>query len=304
MFDFSRPIQAFPFSGGELIVQADSSNNIISANGRILPNIGIDTSPTIDAEKAARTALGVVLKYYQSEYELDMSSLEVSKPELWIYNPILLGVSQDRTRLVWRMEVVSRELLPIKELVLVDAHLGNVALHFNQIDTALNRLIYDQNNVLPPHPLPGNPGDLKRIEGGGLSGIPDVDNAYVYAGDVYNFYLSNFGRDSLDGAGMQLISTTNYCPDAGHCPWGNAQWNGSQMVYGTGFASADDVVGHEMTHGVTDHESRLFYYMQSGAINEAFSDIFGEFIDLGNGRGTDTPAVRWLLGEDLPGMVL
>ncbi|MFQ6000315.1 MAG: M4 family metallopeptidase, partial [Anaerolineae bacterium] len=76
-----------------------------------------------------------------------------------------------------------------------------------------------------------------------------------------------------------------------------------QMVYGDayGFPLADDVVGHELTHGVTQYESGLFYYYQSGAINESFSDIWGEFIDLTNGAGNDAPGVRWLMGEDLSG---
>jgi hypothetical protein len=60
------------------------------------------------------------------------------------------------------------------------------------------------------------------------------------------------------------------------------------------------VVGHELTHGVTEYESHLFYYYQSGAINESFSDIWGEWIDLTNARGNDTATVRWLVGEDLP----
>ena len=60
------------------------------------------------------------------------------------------------------------------------------------------------------------------------------------------------------------------------------------------------MVGHELTHGVTDYTSNLFYYYQSGAINESFSDLWGEFIDLTNGSGTDTDAVKWKLGEDLP----
>jgi len=74
------------------------------------------------------------------------------------------------------------------------------------------------------------------------------------------------------------------------------------MVFGDGFASADDVTAHELTHAVTQYSANLFYYMQSGALNESFSDIFGETVDLTNGRGTDTAAVRWLLGEDLPGI--
>lgn len=72
------------------------------------------------------------------------------------------------------------------------------------------------------------------------------------------------------------------------------------MVYGKDYASADDVVAHEMTHGVTEHESNLIYFNQSGAINESFSDIWGEFVDLTNGGGNDSPSVKWFMGEDLP----
>src|SRR3990172_8641247 len=68
-----------------------------------------------------------------------------------------------------------------------------------------------------------------------------------------------------------------------------------------GFPVADDGVGHELTHGVTQFESNLFYYYQSGAINEAFSDLWGEFIDLENGTGNDDASVRWLMGEDVTG---
>ena len=69
------------------------------------------------------------------------------------------------------------------------------------------------------------------------------------------------------------------------------------MVFGPGFAGADDVVAHELTHGVTDFTSELLYVYQSGAINEALSDIIGELVD--QGRGTDDDS-EWLLGESLP----
>ncbi|MBK6429175.1 M4 family metallopeptidase [Candidatus Amarolinea dominans] len=54
-------------------------------------------------------------------------------------------------------------------------------------------------------------------------------------------------------------------------------------------------------HCVTQHESGPLYYYQSGAINESFSDLRGEFVDLTNGAGNDTAPVRWLLGEDIGG---
>jgi hypothetical protein len=127
--------------------------------------------------------------------------------------------------------------------------------------------------------------------------------AHKYAIGTYNFYASQFLRDSIDNAGMVITSSVHYCDPDFPCPYANAFWNGEQMVYGDayGFPLADDVVAHELTHGVTEHESNLFYYYQSGAINESFSDLWGEYYDQMNGLGTDTPAVKWLHGEDVSG---
>ena len=72
------------------------------------------------------------------------------------------------------------------------------------------------------------------------------------------------------------------------------------MVYGDGYASADDVVAHELTHAVTEHSADLLYYYQSGALNESMSDVFGETVDIETGNGNDAAAVRWYMGEDLP----
>jgi len=193
---------------------------------------------------------------------------------------------------------------PVKEFILIDAKTGMTLLSFNQIHHARKRSIYDNNNGLNSWDLPGS--EPVREEGDPVSGDAEVNYAYDYLGDTYDFYSLFHGRDSIDDEGMSLIATVRYCDpelSSSDCPYQNAYWDSSQMVFGDGFARADDVVGHELTHGVTDHESRLFYYMQSGAINESFSDVWGEFIDLWNGKGTDTPAVRWLIGEDLPASI-
>ena len=71
------------------------------------------------------------------------------------------------------------------------------------------------------------------------------------------------------------------------------------MTYGDGcFIVVDDVVAHEMTHGVTEYESNLIYSYQSGAINESFSDIWGEFVDLTNGKGNEDISC-WYMGEEV-----
>ena len=51
-----------------------------------------------------------------------------------------------------------------------------------------------------------------------------------------------------------------------------------------------DVLGHELTHGVIDYTADLEYWGESGALNEAISDMMGEAIEIENGKGD------WLIG--------
>ncbi len=295
---FQQVHQGIPVLGGELIVQLDAKQNVLSVGGELLPDLDLSLQPRVDAELARKIAIETVAK----TYTVPVEAVEASQAELWIYNPLILGApGLQQSRLVWRLQVTPLDLRPIRELVLVDASRGSVALHFNQVDSALSRAIYNNNNNYTIG-LPGT--SPARTEGQPPTGVADVDRAYEYSGNTYNFYSTYHGRDSLDGLGMTLISTVNYCPDALNCPYQNAFWNGVQMVYGQGFAAADDVVAHELTHGVTENESNLFYYMQSGAINESFSDIWGEFVDLSydGAYDNDDPSVRWLMGEDIPGI--
>jgi bacillolysin len=288
---FQQVYNGIPVLGGEMIVQLDGSNNLLSANGEILPDISLPTTPTIPAAAAVQSALNLVLQEY------GVADLTVSQPELWIFNPILLSPDRGPTRLVWRMDVTAADH-PIRELVLIDALRGTVALHFSQIDTARNRLTYTANNgTLLPGTLVCNEAN-PTCAGGDAHAVA----AHRNAGYAYDFYWNALGRDSIDNAGMTLISTVHYGVN-----FDNAFWNSSQMVYGDArsFAMADDVVGHELTHGVTERESNLFYYYQSGAINESLSDVFGEFVDLTNGAGNDSAGVRWQMGEEVaPGGAL
>jgi Zn-dependent metalloprotease len=293
---FQQVRSGIPVLGGELIVQTDSKNNVITVNGETLMELSADTIPRIKEDDALIEAIDSVSK----EYRIGSDSLYADRLGLWFYNPLLIGGKENVTGLVWRFVVRTRENIPLNVLVLVDAGTGKLALQFNQIDDALYRIVYDANNTYVKD-LPGNLSQLKRSEGEGPSSIADVDNAYDYANDTYYFYYNLFGRDGIDEHGMNLTFTVRYCSKTS-CPYANAYWDTDleQIVFGEGFASADDVVAHEMTHGITSHESNLFYYMQSGAINEAFSDIFGEYVDQINGRGNDSADAKWLMGEDSP----
>jgi hypothetical protein len=130
-----------------------------------------------------------------------------------------------------------------------------------------------------------------------------ADAGHQYAIGTYYTYLTKHTRDSIDDDGMTIVSTVQYCDPGESCPYDNAYWDGSQLVYGSAhdWPLADDVVAHEFTHGVTEHTSSLYYYYQSGAISESLSDLWGEYYDQVNGLGDDTPGVKWLAGEDVTG---
>ena len=130
-------------------------------------------------------------------------------------------------------------------------------------------------------------------------------DAHYAAGLVYE-YLESLGRNSIDDRGMDITSTVNV-GDVDGGPLFNAAWDGQQMIYGNPDPdelhplSADlDVVGHELFHGVTQSSGDLVYLNQSGAMNEAFSDYFGNALDVDNTPGASTNDVdSGYLGEDL-----
>jgi Zn-dependent metalloprotease len=125
--------------------------------------------------------------------------------------------------------------------------------------------------------LPGRP---VRSEGDGPSGDAAVDEAYDGLGATYELYLDAYGRRSVDDADLPLPATVHYGRD-----YDNAFWNGERMVFGDGdgelfqrFTIAVDVIGHELTHAVTEKTAGLAYQGQSGALNESVSDVFGSLV--------------------------
>jgi Zn-dependent metalloprotease len=126
--------------------------------------------------------------------------------------------------------------------------------------------------------------------------------AYNEAAAVAKFYLQAFGRNSVDNAGMTLMSSIHYS-----VKYNNAFWNGSQMVYGDGdgnifvdFTRGNDVIGHELTHGVTQFTAGLNYANQPGGLNESISDVFGSMFRQWQ-AGQTVANADWLIGSDIMG---
>ena len=323
--------EGVPVLGGELIVNTNENGDLYSINGEVSPDLSLQTQPAVAPERAAQAALQAAAKWYQ----VSPADFTVSAPELWIFDESLLRPGARPAELVWRMEVTPVESgMPLRELVLVDAQRGSISLHFNQVDTSWKSLGGASSLAQPRgSSLAGpNAGAEKTpalltfsplantYTANGASSLPGsfrcnqsqpnctngsdphADAAHRYALGTFNLYDAQHNRNSVNNSGMVITSTVHYC-SLFECPYSNAFWSGSQIVYGdgAGWPLADDVVAHEYTHGVTQYESRLFYYYQSGAINESFSDVWGEYYDQTNGLGNDSAGVRWLVGEDIAG---
>ena len=146
------------------------------------------------------------------------------------------------------------------------------------------------------------PGRRVRGQDEDASGDTAVDEAYDGADKTYDFYKEVLDRDSIDGEGMEIVSTVHY-----GVSFDNAFWNGVQMAYGDGsgrvfveggLTKAVDVIGHEITHGVTQYTAGLEYSSQPGALNESFSDVLGSLVKQ-YALGQTAEEADWLLGAGI-----
>lgn len=319
---YQQNYNGVPVLGGEVMLQMNDGG-LISMNGEVSPSLNIGTEPSLSAGQARETALALVAKHYN----LSAKQLSATEPALWIYDErLLIGSAVRPPHLVWRVEV-SAPGLPVRELVLVNALSGRISLNFNQVDTmwskgavsgtAANTYSAPPASVQPAPPAILGTPVLQTYDSQGTDNTQyvlicnnntrtcstgEANQAHRFAYDTYKVYEpAPFSRDSIDGAGLFIKSNVNW-DDGVSCP--NAFWDGMQMIYCTGLA-ADDVVGHELTHGVTQYESNLFYFWESGAINESLSDIWGEYVDqtnFGYLDSTDGATYDWKIGEDATGI--
>lgn len=144
------------------------------------------------------------------------------------------------------------------------------------------------------------PGEVVRREGEPETGDTAVTQAYDGLGDTYAMFWEGFERDSIDGAGMRLDATVHFGER-----YDNAFWDGARMVFGDGdgeifrgFTGSLSIIGHELTHGVTERTAGLVYQGQSGALNEHVSDVFGVLVEQ-RMRGQSAQEATWLVGAGI-----
>ena len=251
--------------GGSLKTHQNDRRDFVAASGEFFSvSPKLSTTPTVDRASAERVA----------QVDFGFASGKIDSIELVIVDPGWYGDRPQGERLAYHVRV-SDWSAGQAEAFFVDAHSGRIIDRWNLVEGARNRRIHDGGGGT------GVPGPIARVEGQSADADSEVNRAYDYAGDTYDYYSRAFGRDSFNNAGAMMVVTVNSA--APSCP--NAFWNGTQTVFCTGLTH-DDVVGHEFTHAVVQHTADLIYQNQPGQLNESFADVFGELIDLFNGNNS------------------
>ena len=279
----------------------------------------VNTNPTLTAEAALLKAVAHVGAF---EYAWENNTFpDYQKPtgELVIVaDPTVRKAS----RLAWKFDVYAINPL-YRAWVYIDAHSGdfiseNLRIHDNNVPATGNSEY--NGNVSFTADYTGSNYRLRQTANGQGVETYDMNNGTNYgnasdvtssnsnftnddaavsahwgAEETHSYYLTAHGRNSYDGNGSKLRSYVHYSNN-----YVNAFWDGQRMTYGDGDGVnygplvSMDIVAHELTHGVTEYSANLVYSYESGALNESFSDIFGEVVE-----NSATGSNDWLMGHDI-----
>jgi Zn-dependent metalloprotease len=297
-------VMGVPVFDGVLKFHFTKTDGLASMNGNFISVAKFNPVPAITKEVAAALALRIVAGQHTKDFKSDLKApLKVNKNTLYVFQKGLAQGYNGQKHLVYEVEV--RNDADVREFLYIDAHTRELVEQFAGMHS-IDRKLYETSVA---------PANLKWTEANGIAG-PEFTALDVWqksevesAGFMYNLMKNAFGHVSYNGADATMVTVNN---DPGiSCP--NANWNGVTANYCTGVAT-DDVVAHEWGHAYTEYTSELIYAWQAGAMNEAYSDIWGETVDLLDGyfdadegtalratNGTDCPTVattsRWKLGE-------
>lgn len=313
-----------PVLGARVVVHMNRAG-ITGVSGVFVPGLeGLSTEPARELSQLRAAALGLAAKHHPTR------ALRIDASRYVVYPEGLLQGRLGAPRLAYEALVTSGA--DVRERIYVDARDGTVLNRIDEIHRVLNREIYTPDQSVPPYYTEGSlvppaPSDPPLINDPGHNGTiasdvpgnPPADNLYIFAGGTYKLYENMFGRQGYDWCdpahpeddctpdAAQVQKSVYLINDA--CP--NAYWNGDSTNYCPGF-DADDVVSHEWTHAYTQYTHGLIYQYQSGALNESWSDIFGESYDLVNKlegplgslsleehKYYEEGGSRWVVGEDL-----
>lgn len=318
---FNQSVNGVNVEGSEVVVHFNKNNEVVSVNGRINKTISdkaVDTSASLSGDAALKTALSSVnapeeLTYepttelvvlpFEGEnytaYKVNVNFMGHDPGNWFVFVDANTGTVIDKYNGLMHADEMKTQKGAGKgvhgehrELHITQVKEPNSGTKFTLADYSHENLegivTYDAKND-------NTSSNDTLYVGNSAAFIGDYDRALVDAHynseKVYEYYLNEHGRNSLDGEGMAIISKVHYGNN-----YNNASWNGRWMTYGDGdgvfmtsLSAGLDVAAHEMTHGVITHSANLVYRNQSGALNESFADVFGALVDNSD----------WEMGEDI-----
>lgn len=289
---YRQQYQGVPVYDGLLKFHFNAKEELSSINGNSISIAKLNTVPDITAAEAEIIARDMVTKQDLNKSD---TPLQTAKTNLIIFPKNLMQGGIVTPYLAYQIEVTNKK--DVREYIFINAHTGELVEQFTGIHP-IDRKLYETNTTAT---------NLKWKEGDAFPGTLSSwqQNEVVTSEHVYNFFKNAFGYVSYDAADHTMI-TVNNDPTIS-CP--NARWNGTYAGYCDGTAT-DDVIAHEWGHAYTEYTSGLIYQYQSGALNESYSDVWGETIDLINNymdegenlsvRTTTacSGSLRWKVGED------
>lgn len=298
-------VDGVPVFGAQVVLTLDRSDDVVSLDADTLragPEVEVPAA-RVDRGEAVRLAVQGARAGDDID-DSDEAEVTGSVVRRWLYDPELVGVDDPvGVRPVWEVALRGPG---VRQTVLVETADGDVALRFDSAPHALRRYVCDNDSVLRTTPTVCQ--TPARDDTSGASADGEVEAAYTHLGRTAAAYDQLAGIDLTETIGStargtgttsqrRLVATVDWC-EFGSCRFQNAFWDPGtrQAVFGRGFARADDVVAHELTHGYVRATAGLLYLHQSGAIDESLADTLGEIVDHRNGSDDDS---AWTVGEDL-----
>jgi vibriolysin len=269
---YAQTKNGLPVVGQQLILHLNEKGQVYAVNGTARDGEAASFEPRISAQAARQAALGATKG----------GTTVVNEPQLVYVRAPATGL----LTLAFQVKVEGQEDgTPVRDQVFVGALDGAEVWRYSEIHLAKNRRVCSAG---------GTNNGTCRTEGQAPTGDAVIDTAYDNLGRFYDCFNANFARDSYDNAGALLSARVHYMSN-----YTNAFWDGTGMVCGDGngttigpLCSDPDIVIHELTHGITEHESGLVYSGESGAISEALSDVFAAYC-----QGWATGP--WIMGTDV-----
>lgn len=300
---YQQTIGGVPVFGGQIVESLAKDGSLVSAVGKTTRARSGDFPP--DQSQTLKAAGQKAVTATADAKKLQAKDLSVQTTDQYWWDPTLGGVTGNAVAKPVYVVHIKGTRADQQWSMVVGAARNDVVQSWSETREASNRDVCDARRQL----VSGSQGSVRcgtsfplvRTERGG-SNAGDVGTVFKFFGDAQNFYAqftgldltSVIGADYGDGTGKAIRGTVRICMVGERCPFLNAFWDGEQMAFGEG-VTTEDITGHELTHGVTQHTSGL----QGGladAINEGMSDVFGKFIGITSGDANDAGANRWSIG--------